>query len=116
MAKKSTRKDYEFLMRGKPVSLLEIAEGSGDENVWKSFLERHGLHHSVSADRYLRAKLGEYLNAREISIVAGIKGRILRKWRNQGILRAEQLKGRWYYSVRDLANTIKSADIKDIGS
>jgi hypothetical protein len=116
MAKGAAGKEHEFLMSGKPVSLLEIAESSGDENVWKSFLERHGLHHSVSADRYLRGKLGEYLNAREITIVTGIKGRILRKWRNQGILRAEQLKGRWYYSVRDLVNTIKSADIKDIRS
>lgn len=116
MAKKSTRKAYEFLIEGKSASLLEIAESSGDENVWKSFLERHGLHHSVSADRYLRSKLGEYLSAREISIVTGIKGRILHKWRNQGILRVEQLKGRWYYSVKDLVNTIKLADIKDIRS
>lgn len=116
MAKRIAGKEYEFLIGGKPASLLEIAENSGDENVWKSFLERHGLHHSVSADRYLRGKLGEYLSAREISIVTGIKGRILHKWRNQRILRAEQLKGRWYYSVRDLVNTIKSADIKDIRS
>jgi len=116
MAKKSTRKNYEFFVDGKSASLLEIAESAGDDRVWKSFLERHGLHYSVSADRYLRGKLGEYLNAREITIVTGIKGRILRKWRNQGILRAEQMKGRWYYSVRDLVNTIKSADIKDIRS
>lgn len=103
-------------MDGKRASLLEIAEGTGDESVWKSFLESHGLHHSVSAHRYLRGKLGAYLNAREIAVVTGIKGHILRKWRNQGILRAEQLKGRWYYSVRDLVNIIKSADIKDIRS
>jgi hypothetical protein len=105
MAKRVAGKEHEFLMSGKPVSLLEIAESSGDENVWKSFLEKHRLHHSISAHRYLRGKLGEYLNAREITILTGIKGRILRKWRNQGILRAEQLKGRWYYSVRDLVNT-----------
>lgn len=116
MAKRAARKEYEFLIGGKPASLLEIAESSGDENVWKSSLERHGLHHSISADRYLRGKLGEYLNAREITIVTGIKGRILHKWRNQGILQAEQLKGRWYYSVRDLVNAIKSADIQDIRS
>ena len=116
MAKRAARKEQEFLMNGKPVSLLEIAESSGDEDVWKSFLEKHRLHHSISADRYLRGKLGEYLNAQEITIIAGIKGRILRKWRNQGILRAEQLKGRWYYSVRDLVNTIKSANMKDIRS
>jgi hypothetical protein len=96
--------------------LLEIAESAGDDRVWKSFLEGHGLHHSVSADRYLRGKLGEYLSAREIGIITGIKGYILHKWRNQGILRAEEIKGRWYYSVRDLVNAIKSADIKDIKS
>jgi transposase-like protein len=28
----------------------------------------------------------------------------------------EALKGRWYYSVRDLINAIKSADIQDIRS
>jgi len=43
MVKKSAKKAYEFLMDGKRASLLEIAEGTGDENVWKSFLERHGL-------------------------------------------------------------------------
>jgi len=116
MAKTAARKEHEFFMNGKPVSLLDIAENSGDENVWKSFLERHGLHHSVSADRYLRSKLGEYLSTREISILTGIKGRILHKWRNQGVLQAEQLKSRWYYSVRDLVNSIKSAHIKDIRS
>jgi len=116
MAKKSNRKDYEFLINGKLASLLEIAESTGDNRVWKSFLEGHGLHHSVSADRYLRGKLGEYLSSREISIITGIKGHILHKWRSQGILRAEQMKSRWYYSVRDLVNTIKSADIKDIRS
>lgn len=116
MVKKSAKKAYEFLMDGKRASLLEIAEGTGDESVWKSFLERHGLQSSTSADRYLRGKLGEYLNAREIAIVTGIKGRILRKWRNQGILRAEQLKSRWYYSVKSLITAIKCADIEDIKS
>jgi len=116
MPKRATRKEHEFLMSGKPVSLLEVAESSGDHNVWKSFLERHGLHHSVSAERYLKGKLGEYLSAREITIITGIKGRTLRKWKNQGILRAEQLKSRWHYSVRDLVNAIKSANIKDIRS
>ena len=116
MAKKTDGKDFEFLINGKPASLLEIAESAGDDRIWKSFLERHKLHRNVSADRYLQGKLGEYLSAREITIVTGIKGRILHKWRNQGILQAEQLKGRWYYSVRDLVNAIKSADIKDIRS
>jgi len=116
MAKKSTEKACEFFTDGKPASLLEIAENSGDESVWKSFLERHGLHHSMSADRYLKGKLGEYLSAREISITTGIKTRVLNKWRERGILHSEQLKGRWYYSVRDLISAIKSADIEDIRS
>jgi len=42
MAKKSTRKACEFLIEGKPASLLEIAENSSDENVWKSFLKGTG--------------------------------------------------------------------------
>jgi carbamoylphosphate synthase small subunit len=116
MAKKSTRKAYEFSIEGKPASLLEIAENSGDENVWKSFLERHGLQHSMSADHYLKTKLGQYLSAHEIHILSGIKTRTLNKWRKQGVLQAEQLKGRWYYSVRNLISAIKSADIEDIRS
>jgi len=114
MAKKSSRNTYEFSIEGKPASLLEIAENSGDENVWESFLERHGLHHSMSADRYIKTKLGQYLSAHDIHILSGIKPRTLNKWRKRGILQMEQLKGRWYYSVRDLISAIKSSDIEDI--
>jgi len=116
MAKKSTRKGYEFFINGKPASLLEIAESSGDDRIWKSFLERHGLHRNISADRYLKDKLGDYLSAREIHVLTGIKTRTLNKWRERGVLRSEQLKGRWYYSIRDLIAAIKSADIEDIKS
>ena len=116
MAKKSTRKNYEFFINGKPASLLEIAESTGDKRIWKSFLERHGLHHNISADRYLKGKLGDYLSARDIHILSGIKTRTLDKWRERGFLQSEQLKGRWYYSIRDLIAAIKSADIEDIKS
>jgi hypothetical protein len=116
MAKKSTRKNYEFFINGKPASLLDIAESTGDDRIWKSFLERHRLHRDISADRYLKGKLGDYLGAREIRVLSGIKVRTLDKWRAQGILQAEQLKGRWYYSVKGLIAAIKSADIEDIKS
>jgi len=116
MAKKSTRKDYEFFINGKPASLLEIAESTGDERIWKSFLERYGLHRNISADRYLKGKLGEYLSTREIHVLTGIKTRILNKWRKRGVPQSEKLKGRWYYSIRDLIVAIKSADIEDIKS
>ena len=116
MAKKSTRKGYEFFINGKPASLLEIAESSGDDRIWKSFLERHVLHRNTSADRYLKDKLGDYLSAREIHVLTGIKVRTLDKWRAQGMLQAEQLKGRWYYSVKSLIAAISSADIEDIRS
>lgn len=116
MTKETARIDHKFLIGGKPVSLLEMAESTGDSKIWKSFLERHGLQRSPSADRYLKGKLGEYLSAHEIHDLAGIRVRTLDKWRVQGILQAEQLKGRWYYSVRGLINAIKSADIRDIRS
>lgn len=109
-------RSYEFFIDGKPASLLEIAENTGDENVWKSFLERHGLYHSMSADRYLKSKLGQYLSAHEIHVLSGIKRCTLNKWRERGVLQAEQLKGRWYYSIRGLISAIKSADIEDIRS
>jgi hypothetical protein len=116
MEKKMTRIDHEFLIDGKPVSLLEIAESTGDSKVWRSFLDRHQLQHDPSADRYLKGKLGEYLSAYEIHTLSGIRIRTLNKWRVKGILQAEHLNSRWYYSVRDLINAIKSADIRDIRS
>lgn len=114
MTRKSTRKEYEFLMDGKPASLLKIAEHTGNENIWKSFLETHGLQRNPSADRYLKSKLGDYLSAREIHILTDIKVRTLDKWRARGILHSEQLKGRWYYSIESLVTAIKSARIDDI--
>ena len=70
----------------------------------------------TAADRYLKSKLGEYLSTREIHVLTGIKTRILNKWRKRGVPRSEKLKGRWYYSIRDLIVAIKSADIEDIKS
>lgn len=100
MTKKKMKKDIQYFIDGKPASLLEVAENSGDDKVWKSFLEshpHHGIQFTQSAGRYLKSKLGgEYMNANEVSASSGIKSRILDKWRNQGILRAEQLNGRWF--------------------
>jgi len=116
MTKKFVRKGYEFFINGRPASLLEIAESTGDVRIWKSFLERHGLHRNVSADRYLKDKLGDYLSAHEIHVLTGIKIRIRNKWRERGVLQSEQLGGRWYYSIRDLITAIGSADVEDIRS
>ncbi|MBI2832777.1 MAG: hypothetical protein HYX79_11025 [Chloroflexi bacterium] len=116
MKKKSGGKDHEFLMDGKPASLLAIAESSGDDAVWKSVLERAGQYRKATADHYLKAKLGEYLSASEIHSITKIKTSVLDKWRERGLLRAEQLRGRWYYSIKDLLAAIKSANVGDIKS
>jgi hypothetical protein len=110
MAKKSGSADFEFFIDGKPASLLEIAEASGDESTWKSYLERHRGHNtSISADRYLKSRLGEYVATHEVS-PAGIQRSTLEKWRKNGEVQAEKLKGRWYYSLQDIIRVIKSAD------
>lgn len=118
MKKRSIQKGYEFLINGKPTSLLEIAEKSGDDRVWRSFLEKHGRSRNISAslDRYLKDNLGEYLSSREITVLTGIRNSILDKWRKRGVLRASQIKGKWYYSIESLVSAIKSADIRDLTS
>jgi hypothetical protein len=68
----------------------------------------------ISAGHYLKGKLGDYLEAHEIHIRTGIKVRTINKWRTQGILRAEHIKGKWYYSKKSLIAAIQSANIKDI--
>ena len=112
MVKKHTKSDYIFLLDGKITSLLEIAEKSNDNKVWSSFLETHSVTRrtSASADHYLKDKLGEYLNAKEITNITGIKYHTLNKWRIKGPLRAVQLKGKWYYSVQSLLQVINSVD------
>ncbi len=104
----------EYFMDNKPTSLLNIVENNPDDTVWKSFLEQKGLQGSNSAKRYLKGKIGDYLSAGEISKRTDISTRILDKWRKNGSIEAEMLKGRWYYSLKSVINAIKTADIKDL--
>ncbi len=80
----------------------------------KSFLKRDYGSSYTEANRYLKDKLGDYLSAREIYNRTKIKTRTLNKWTKQGLIQSVQLKGRWYYSIRDIMAAIKTADIKDI--
>ena len=109
--RKNTNADYKFLIDRHQASLLEIIESVGDDNIRKSFLSAHtGIKRNLSADRYLKSKLGEYLSAHDIRVLTGIKSDKLGKYRKQGLLRAEKLNGRWYYSVESIVCSIKSND------
>lgn len=112
--KKKGVSQIEITMDGKPASLLDVAENNPDGAVWKSFLERWGLQGTDSARRYLELTVGEHLTAGEASKTTGISARILDKWRKEGRVEAEMLKGRWHYSLQSVANAIKTADIKDL--
>ncbi|MFC1869834.1 hypothetical protein ACFLYE_01015 [Chloroflexota bacterium] len=112
MEKKPSTNNPIYSLDGKATSLLKIAEASNDDKTWRSFLERHTFTRkiSASANLYLKEKLGEYLSAHEITTITGIKNPILSKWRGRGLLRATQLKGKWYYSVQSLLQVINSVD------
>lgn len=114
MHKKNTKTEIEYFIDGKAASLLEILENNPDDTVWKSYLEEKGLQNSESAKRYIKEKIGDYLSAKEISRRTGITIRVLDKWRAKGNLKAEMLKGRWYYSLKNVIQSIKSADINDL--
>ena len=101
MAKKSHKHELGFFINGQPASAEEIAREAG-RNAWKSYLETNDLHHSESAGRYLREKLGEYLSAHAVCSIVGIERPVLERLRTRGNLSAEKLKGRWYYSVQSL--------------
>jgi len=111
---KKEREKIEYFIDEKPSSLLDVVENNPDDTVWKSFLEQKGLQGSNSAKRYLKGKIGDYLSAGEISKRTDISTRILDKWRKNGRIEAEMLKGRWYYSLKSVINAIKTADIKDL--
>jgi len=112
--RKKDRGKIEYFIDGKPSSLLDVVENNPDDTVWKSFLEQKGLQSSNSAKRYLKGKIGDYLSAGEISKRTDISTRILDKWRKNGRIEAEMLKGRWYYSLKSVINAIKTVDIKDL--
>jgi hypothetical protein len=112
--KKEKAGKIEYFIDEKPSSLLEVVENNPDDTVWKSFLEQKGLQGSNSAKRYLKGKIGDYLSAGEISKRTDISTRILDKWRKNGSIEAEMLKGRWYYSLKSVINAIKTTDIKDL--
>ena len=112
--KDKSTKQIEYFINNEPASLLEILEINPDDTIWREYLEKNNLQDSDSARRYLREKIGDYLSAREISKRTDIKARTLDKWRGKGYLKAEQLKGRWYYSLSSVIQAIKSADINDI--
>lgn len=116
MVKKKSKsvKQIEYYINDEPCSLLEVIENNPNDTVWKEYLEKNNLQDSDSARRYLKEKIGDYLSAKEISRRTDIKVRTLGKWRGKGYLKAEQLKGRWYYSLSSVIQAIRSADINDI--
>lgn len=114
MRKKKIQKGIEYFVDGEAASLLDVVENNPDDTIWKSHLEEKGLQSSDSAKRYLKGKIGDYLSAKEISKRTGISTRILDKWRGKGSLDAQILKGRWYYSLKSVLQSIKSANIDDL--
>ena len=100
-----SRPSSEYFINGKPASLAEIAEASGDKEAWRSYLERE--RDPGSLRRYLQKYLGKYVTAREIHWPPGMRNAALLKWKSSGKVRAERIKGRWYYSLEDLLKAIK---------
>ena len=99
------RASAQYSINGKPASIAEIVEASGNKELWKSYLERE--RDRSSQHRYLERYLGKYVCARDIHWPPGVKSAALRKWRDNGKLRAEHVNGRWYYSLQDLLRAIK---------
>lgn len=106
MVKKVEKIEYELFINGKPASLEQIAKRGG-RKTWKSFLEATKLHHSESGDHYLREKLGEYRSSTYLRTNIGIDSLTLEKLRKKRVVKAEKLKGRWYYSVESLNEALK---------
>ena len=93
-----------YTIDGKPASIPQIVEASGDKELWKSYLER--VPHS-SPHRYLEKYLGKYVTASEIHWAQSMRDSSLRRWRNNGKVRAEHIRGHWYYSLEDIVRAIK---------
>lgn len=82
-----------------------MAEVSGDKGVWGSYLEQERDRESLR--RYLERHLGEYVTAREIHWPPGMRNAALCKWKSSGRVKAERIKGRWYYALEDLLKASK---------
>lgn len=95
----------EYFVNGKPASIAEIVETSGNKELWKSYLER--MCDTSSQQRYLEKYLGKYVTAREIHWPPSMKSSALRMWRRSGKVRAEHIRGHWYYALQDLLKAIK---------
>lgn len=108
------QRKIEYFVDNKPSSLMDIIENNPDKTVWKEYLEKNKLQNSRSAKRYLKEKLGDYLDAGEINKRVNIKPATLAKWREKGYLESAQLNGRWFYSLKSIINAIKTADAKDL--
>ena len=64
----------------------------------------------TAAHEYLRRRLGDYIDTREIRERTGIRAPTLNEWRTRGVLKATKLTGKWYYSVKSLIAAMKSDD------
>jgi len=62
---------------------------------------------SRAQDTILKQALGDYISARDVHNKVGIRTATLRSWRNSGKVRAERIRGRWYYSLQDVLNVTK---------
>lgn len=103
--KKTRQSQAEFFVDGKPASLADIVEASGDKELWKAYVEREN--DGLSLHRYLGKYLGEYVTAREIHWPPSMKSAALRRWKRSGRIRAEHIRSRWYYSLQDILRAIK---------
>jgi len=104
--KKAKQSWAEFFVDGKPASVADIVEASGDKELWRSYLER--VRDVSSQQRYLQKYLGEYVTARDIHWAPSMKSASLRRWKEENNnIQAEHIRGRWYYSLQDVLNAIK---------
>lgn len=103
--KKAKQHQAQFFVDGKPASLADMVEASGDKELWKSYLERGS--DGLSLHRYLEKYLGEYVTAREIHWPSSMKSSALRRWKKTGMVRAEHIRSRGYYSLQDIFRAIK---------
>lgn len=103
--KKAKQSRAEFFVDGKPASVADIVEASGDKELWKSYLER--VRDMSSQQRYLEKYLGRYVTARDIHWPPSMKSSSLRRWKKNSNVRAERIRSRWYYSLQDVLNAIK---------
>jgi hypothetical protein len=85
--KKAKQPQTEFFVDGRPARLRDVR--------------------SRTQDATLKEALGDYISAVELHNKVGIRDATLRRWRNSGKIRAERIRGRWYYSLQDILRDIK---------